>query len=144
MNLTPVPEILEVHIPEAAIAAAIIVRDSRVLLVRRRVAEGSLSWQFPAGKMEPGETVQEAAAREAREEAGVMSAASRVLGERVHPVTSRRVVYVACDLVSGVPRVADEDEIAEVAWCDIGDLHRYVPAGFFAPVQAYLDAVIRT
>ena len=64
--------------PEAVIAAAVIVRDSRVLLVRRRVAEGSLSWQLPAGKVEPGETVQEAAVREARDEAGVMSGASHV------------------------------------------------------------------
>jgi hypothetical protein len=62
--------------PAAAIAAAVIVRDGRVLLVRRRVAEGSLSWQFPAGKIEPGETAQEAAVREAREEAAVVSVAS--------------------------------------------------------------------
>jgi 8-oxo-dGTP diphosphatase len=53
-----------------------------------------------------------------------MSAASHVLGDRVHPVTGRRVIYVACDLISGTPRVADEDEIAEVAWCDIGQVRR--------------------
>jgi 8-oxo-dGTP diphosphatase len=71
-----------------------------------------------------------------------MSAASHVLGERVHPVTGRRMVYVACDLVGGTARVAAEDEIAEVAWCDSGEVRGYVPAGFFAPVQAYLDAVL--
>jgi 8-oxo-dGTP diphosphatase len=129
--------------PEPAIAAAVIVRDGRVLLVRRRVAEGSLSWQFPAGKIKPGETAQEAAVREAREEAGVMSAARQVLGERVHPMTGRRVVYVACDLISGTARVADEDEIAEVAWCGIGDLRSYVPSGIFGPAQEYLDAALR-
>jgi 8-oxo-dGTP diphosphatase len=86
-----------------------------VLLVRRRVAEGSLSWQFLAGKVERGETAAEAAVREAREEAAVMSAANHVLGERVHPVTGRRVVYVAGDLISGTPGVAGEKEIAEVA-----------------------------
>ncbi|WNI23487.1 NUDIX hydrolase [Streptomyces sp. ITFR-16] len=40
---------------EVAVAAAIVARDARVLLVQRRVTEGDLSWQFPAGKIEPGE-----------------------------------------------------------------------------------------
>jgi ADP-ribose pyrophosphatase YjhB (NUDIX family) len=31
------------------VAAAIITNDGHVLLVRRRVSEGTLSWQFPAG-----------------------------------------------------------------------------------------------
>lgn len=30
------------------IAAAIVVHEGRVLMVRRRVSEGQLSWQFPA------------------------------------------------------------------------------------------------
>ncbi|HEY8982450.1 MAG TPA: NUDIX domain-containing protein, partial [Streptomyces sp.] len=41
------------------IAAAVIVRGGRVLLVRRRVAEGELVWQFPAGKVEVGEREEE-------------------------------------------------------------------------------------
>ncbi|MFD5886439.1 NUDIX hydrolase [Streptomyces sp. NPDC060334] len=41
---------------QRAVAAAVIVVDQRVLLVRRRVAEGALAWQFPAGKIEPEET----------------------------------------------------------------------------------------
>lgn len=114
---SPAALVLEGHLPEPAIAAAVIVRDGSVLLVRRRVAEGGLSWQFPAGKVEPGESAREAAVREAREEAGAMSANGQVLGDRMHPVTRRRVIYVACDLISGTARVVDEDEIAEVAWC---------------------------
>jgi 8-oxo-dGTP diphosphatase len=66
-----------------------------------------------------------------------------VLGVRVHPDTGRCVIYVACDLISGTARVADEDEIAEVAWCAIGEADDYVPSGFFASVQAYLDATLR-
>jgi ADP-ribose pyrophosphatase YjhB (NUDIX family) len=46
------------------IAAAIIVRDGKVLLVRRRVREGTLSWQFPAGAIEADETPGQAAIRE--------------------------------------------------------------------------------
>jgi 8-oxo-dGTP diphosphatase len=71
-----------------------------------------------------------------------MSAARQVLGERLHPDTGRRVMYVACDLISGTARVANEDEIAEVAWCDLGEVLEYVPLGFFVPVQEYLDAML--
>jgi 8-oxo-dGTP diphosphatase len=38
------------------ISAAIIVAHGRVLMVRRRVSEGELSWQFPAGAIEAGES----------------------------------------------------------------------------------------
>lgn len=37
------------------IIAADIVRGGWTLLVRRRVSEGNLSWQFAAGEQEPGE-----------------------------------------------------------------------------------------
>ena len=46
------------------ISAAIIVHDGRVLMVRRRVSEGELMWQFPAGGIEDGETAEDAAVRE--------------------------------------------------------------------------------
>ena len=124
------------------IAAAVIVQNDRVLLVRRRVGEGSLLWQFPAGAVEPGETPEAAAVRETAEEVGVAVRAIRRLGERVHPSTGRSMVYVSCELVSGVPYVADADELADVTWSTLSDLTGYVPTGLFQPVQAYLDRVL--
>jgi 8-oxo-dGTP diphosphatase len=121
------------------VAAAVIVNDGQVLLVRRRVAEGRLSWQFPAGKVEPGESGEEAAVREAQEEAGVAVRAVGSLGERVHPDTGRTMLYIACEIIGGTVFVADEDEVVEVAWCDRAALGAYVPYPLFGPVQAYLD-----
>ncbi|MBQ1165666.1 NUDIX hydrolase, partial [Streptomyces sp. A73] len=46
------------------ISAAINVDGDRVLMVRRRVKEGELMWQFPAGGIEDGETAEQAAVRE--------------------------------------------------------------------------------
>jgi 8-oxo-dGTP diphosphatase len=126
-----------------AIAAAVIINDGQVLLVRRRVKEGSLSWQFPAGEVEPGEAGETAAIRETEEETGLTVRASSSLGERVHPATGRTMLYFACDVVSGTPYVADEDELAEVAWCDRATLADYVPYPFFGPVQNHLDANLR-
>lgn len=121
------------------IAAAIIVADGRVLLVRRRIAEGELSWQFPAGQVEAGETPEDAAVRETREETGLTVVPVERLGERVHPATGRAMVYVACDVRAGTVHVADEEELAEVAWCGRGTLTEYVPYPFYGPIQEYFD-----
>src|SRR5438045_1629612 len=98
------------------IAAAVIVKDGHVLLVRRRIDEGNLSWQFPAGAIEDGESPGDAAIRETYEETGVTVASTRLLGERVHPITGRTIVYVACEITYGNARVADADELVDLAW----------------------------
>ena len=115
-----------------------------MLLVRRRVAEGSLSWQFPAGEVEAGEAPTDAAARETREETGLVVAAGQVLGERAHPATGRWMIYVACDVVAGEATVADEEEIADVAWSDSNQLSDYIPHPLYTPVQNYLGARLTT
>ncbi|MEU8134598.1 NUDIX hydrolase [Streptodolium elevatio] len=124
------------------ISAAIIVKDDHVLLIRRKVKEGTLSWQFPAGQVEPGETPEETAVRETHEEVGLTVTAAKLLGERVHPATGRTMYYVACDYGSGDAYVADDDEIAEVAWVSNAGVKQYIPLGVFEPVQTYLDSVL--
>jgi 8-oxo-dGTP diphosphatase len=126
----------------APVAAAVIVSGGRVLMIRRRVPEGELVWQLPAGKVEQGESVEDAAVRETAEETGLTVAAIKVLGERVHPQTGRAMAYVACELLGGTAHVADADELAEVRWVGHGELPGLVPAGLFEAVQAYLDSVL--
>ncbi|CAM4098840.1 NUDIX hydrolase [Kibdelosporangium persicum] len=128
--------------PRPAIAAAVIVKSGTLLLVRRRVKEGSLSWQFPAGEVESGESGSEAAVREAFEETGLTVSADKVLGERVHPATGRTMVYVACSVVSGDAHVKDDEELVELAWVKRDQLTEYVPYPFYEPVQQYLDEVL--
>lgn len=123
-----------------AVAAAIIIDNGLVLLARRAVTEGALSWQFPAGVVEPGESGEQAAVRETLEEVGVEVAAVKTLGERVHPATGRRMIYVACEVLAGEAHVADADELAEVAWCSRDRVAELVPFPFYGPVQDYLDA----
>jgi 8-oxo-dGTP diphosphatase len=125
-----------------AISAAVIVHDGRLLLVRRRVAEGSLSWQFPAGAVEPGESAEDAAVRETFEETGLVVAARRVLGDRVHPATKRQMFYVAADALAGAAHVADDEELDAVAWVTPSEISEYVPYPFYDPVQQHLDAVL--
>jgi 8-oxo-dGTP diphosphatase len=127
---------------QPTIAAAIITDAGKVLLVKRRVSEGQLSWQFPAGAVEEGEAVERAAVREAREETGMIVEAQKVLGERVHPATGRTMVYVACRVVEGVASVTDDEELSEFAWSSLASLPGYVPHGLFEPVQRHLDSVL--
>lgn len=124
------------------ISAAIIVDGGRVLMVRRRISEGELMWQFPAGAIEAGEVAEDAAVRETAEETGLTVKAIRLLGERIHPKTGRLMSYTACEPVSGLAHVADDDELDAVAWVSHGEIADYVPYGLFGPVQAYLDEVL--
>lgn len=125
------------------IVAAVIVGDGKVLLAKRRMREGSLSWQFPAGELVAGETVEHAAARETREEVGLTATPRHVIGERVHPVTGRRMVYVGCEAQAGTAHVADSEELCEIAWCRLGELTGYVPDGVFPPVHDYLRETLK-
>lgn len=125
-----------------AIAAAVILHDGRFLLVQRAVSEGALSWQFPAGEVEAGETPEDAAVRETAEEAGVTVVARERLGERVHPATGRTMIYVACDLVDGDAHAVDPEEIAAVYWCTLPEIPDFVPYGFYEPVQNHLEAAL--
>ena len=112
-------------------------------MVRRRVKEGELSWQFPAGQVEPGETVEEAAVRETSDEVGLTVSAIKLLGQRVHPKTGRTMAYVACDVLSGEPSVVDDDELDSVEWVEHSKIAEYVPYGLWEPVQEHLDAVLK-
>ncbi|MGW0312047.1 NUDIX hydrolase [Streptomyces flavidovirens] len=124
------------------ISMAIIVRGGLVLMIRRREQEGKLLWAFPGGGIEGDETPEEAAVRESAEEVGLEVKAVTALGDRVHPQTGRHMTYVACEVVAGEARVADAEELAEVAWVAHGDIPGLVPWGLFAPVQAYLDEAL--
>lgn len=124
------------------ISAAIITNGDRVLMVRRRVKEGELSWQFPAGGIEAGETPEEAAVRETLEETGLKVEAASLIGQRVHPKTGREMSYTACRVIDGEAHVADEDELDAVAWVTLAEIPEYVPYGLFEPVQEYLEATL--
>lgn len=121
------------------ISAAIIVQDNRVLMVRRRVSEGELSWQFPAGAVESGESAEEAAVRETLEETGLTVEAVKLIGDRVHPKSKRFMSYTAARIISGEAHVADADELDAVAWVTLAEIPDYVPYGLFEPVQDYLN-----
>lgn len=74
---------------------AVIVKDDRVLLIRRGQAPLLGEWSLPGGVLECGETLREATVREAREETGLVVETSEMLGvyERVIPSADGRTRY---------------------------------------------------
>ena len=68
------------------VVAALITRNSKLLVCqRKRNDTHPLQWEFPGGKVEPGESLAEALTRELREELGV----SATIGAEVHRTRHR-------------------------------------------------------
>src|SRR5579859_4142872 len=101
---------------------AIIIEDSRVLLVKRAHPPIQGQWSIPGGVLEVGELVREAAIREAREETGLIVEPGDLLGvyDRVLRNAEKRVQYhyvlidFLCRKVGG--ELAADDDAAEVRW----------------------------
>lgn len=81
-------------------------RDGEVLFVRK---QGSETWELPGGKIEPGETIEEAAMREFREETGL----GLHIVASIETKEREKIAFIGMTK-KGVPRTHDSAEIAEV------------------------------
>ena len=101
---------------------AIIIEDSRVVLVKRLYPPLQAEWSIPGGVLEVGERVRDAAMREAREETGLIGEAGELLGvyDRIVRNPEQRVQYhyvlvdFLCRRVAG--DLAAASDAAEVRW----------------------------
>ncbi len=131
--------------PRRVVVAAVIVQHGAVLVAQRDPASRFPGlWEFPGGKVEPGETQEAALRREIREELGVD------ISVRSEPPISTvkwdydhaRVLLVAlrADIVSGTPRPLDHAAIRWIAAEDLTGLP-FLPAD--RPIAARLQARLR-
>ncbi len=104
------------------VAGLIVGGDGRVLISQRRADQAlPLQWEFPGGKVEPGEAPVAALARELREELGVEVEVGRIWDVLFHAYPDFDLVMLvyACRVVAGEPRPV---EVAQVAWVAPGQL----------------------
>jgi len=78
--------------PLQVVAAALVDRQGRVLIAQRPPGKWQAGrWEFPGGKVEPGETAEAAVVRELHEELGVHVDAAQYLTQVVHAYADRSV-----------------------------------------------------
>ncbi len=112
------------------VTAGVLIRNGRVLVARRKAGSHLAGfWEFPGGKLEPGESPEECLARELREELGVSVRVGRILEAIYHryPEKSVLLLFYACELTDGEPRALDVAEVAWVRKAELLDLD-WVPA----------------
>ncbi len=106
------------------VVAALIQSEGKLLVCqRRRGSKFELLWEFPGGKVEPGETLEYALERELREELGV---AARI-GPEVHRLQHQyrqsgqpfELVFFAASAARGEMRNL---EFERIEWCEMESL----------------------
>ena len=106
-----------------------VVRENRLLLVRRASRQGRGNWQLPGGYIEPDETIEQAVVREVQEEAGVTAEVEAVLGlrSRYDPANGNGI-YVVLLLrpISGEPK-ADAREVDRAGYFTLDEIRQLSP-----------------
>ena len=131
---------------------ALVVRDGRVLMVRHR-QEGEAYWCLPGGALDPGETPEEGALRELREECNVEGGVVRR--------TSRAVGPAASETMSSLVEIGDQEpslgynpeepvgrhvaELVAVRWLSLSELperdRAFLWAAGLLGVEGFADEV---
>ena len=111
---------------EIRIAAAIIVNDGKIFATQRGYGAWKDWWEFPGGKIEPGETPEEALAREIREELDVEIEIDEFYTtvEYDYPEFHLVMDCFICHIIEGEPVLMEHeaakwlaaDELSSVQW----------------------------
>ncbi len=105
------------------VVAGVIERDGRILIAqRRRGARHELKWEFPGGKVEPGEEPRAALARELREELAIDAAIGEEMAREqvVYPErTPIDLIFYRVTEFHGEPHNLDFEQIVWAARPDL-------------------------
>lgn len=127
----------------------ILIKDGKILLGMRHpdpdkadsAFRSAGEWCLPGGKIDFGETLEEGAIRETKEETGIMIKDPKVIS--VHNCKNEHAHFLTAGLIAkeweGEAKVMEPDEIIEWKWFDINDLPYpgYFPS--FEVIENYLQ-----
>ena len=113
------------------VVAALIVHDGRIFATQRGYGEWRGWWEFPGGKLEPGETPEEALVREIREELATEISVDRFVTtlEWDYPTFHLSMRCYLCSVISGSLTLLEHEA---AAWLDLEHLHsvKWLPADY--------------
>ena len=113
------------------VVAALIYNDEGKFLICQRPAHKAraLQWEFPGGKIEAGETAEEALARECREEMDIEVRCEGKYSDLVYeyPDITVHLHLIACRIASGEPKKIEHGDMRWIA-LDEADKFDFCPA----------------
>lgn len=110
-----------------------------MLLLRRAVEPGLGGWDLPAGYLDPGESAEQGALRETREEAGLQVELLRLVGVYSSPhANAVSTIYLARAVRAGA-HVRTDAESSEYAWVARSAVGAWLPRMAFASMAAALS-----
>lgn len=100
-------------------------QQQQILIARRRL-EGLIGglWEFPGGKVEVGETIEECIRREIREELGIEITVGQhlITIEHIYPHLQVTLTVHHCRHLSGVPQPL---ECEEIRWVTLAEIDQF-------------------
>jgi 8-oxo-dGTP diphosphatase len=105
-------------VAEVRAAGGVLVRDGRVLVVHRPKYD---DWTLPKGKLEPGESWEDAAVREVAEETGVRAELAEEVGRTHYRDSQGREKEVRYFRMTTTDEPTAQNEIDEVRWVALAE-----------------------
>ena len=106
--------------------AAIVLRDSKILLVQEARGPHEGQWGLPKGYVNPGELPASAVVRELNEECGIIGTVSGICGVRECVRNELARIFIAYHVqTSNQPLAIDVDEISEAKFASLDELEHF-------------------
>lgn len=112
------------------VVAAVFCMDNKVLACRKAPGKSLAGyWEFPGGKIEPGETPEQALAREIAEELSITANVGQKVTTTLHEYDFATIELTSffCSITQGTPKLTDHDEVRWVTAAEAQQL-QWAPA----------------
>lgn len=123
------------------VVIGLVIWDNKILLVKRRDSELTLTWQFPAGILKKNKLPEIILEREVKSETNVICKVISNIGNRVHPDTEVVCKYYLCEYLSGDAVNSDPEENEDVQWVKISNYEKYITSDIYIKVKNVLEKI---
>ncbi len=113
--------------------------EPSVLLLRRAVEPGLGDWDLPAGYLDPGESFEDGARREAREESGIEVRLTALAGVYHSPAANAVAAVYRAVAVNPSALVATDHESSEHAWVPRSAIGSWISRMAFASMATAVE-----